>query len=211
MTYALYEVVSTEAEKEARKQEIRKQKHSDPRLYSAYIDVLPSFGVSRSQRRGMQSLMAAIRKKKFDTLVIPSYENLKMDEHYAIMTLLNIRDMGIQIALEDPKNIQSEQQIVTTLHEAQVAYLTDLLCDPSVVKGLFVDQRFEPPFVYLEQDNDQDPWCMRKRMSIPKLIREQDELGFFLYRSDRDDWFFIPPYLMTDLKRMYDMIYASLF
>lgn len=210
MTYAFYEVVSTEAEKEARMKQIRLLKRSDDTLCSGYIDVLPGYSNAVSGRQGLRALLNAIPKRKIGIVVIPSYESMKMDEHALTVALGRLRDAGAHIALGDPGNIQEDAQLLADLREAQCGYLQDLVCDPdSFGDGFYVDERFEPPFVYPKRTLSQASWCMMKRRSLKYLTREQKETGFYLYREDREDWFFVPPGLMKELRKLYDLTYPE--
>ena len=203
MKCAYYEVTSTEAEKKTRILEFTQQMEVDGSLVSFFVDVVPVFDLPRAQRTGLDALIAAAKKKQFDTLVIPSYENLKMDEHAAMVTLLQLREMGITIALEQPRHIVYDGNIIHDINKLQIDYLLSLLETPGIAEGnCFVDDRFEPPFVYLPGDYPVRATPDGERNFREVLLSDPEE-DLCLYRRDRDAWFYISGQLKEELARIY--------
>lgn len=205
MKYACYETVATRAEKNTRMSVLRQQKERDPRLSHIFIDVVPAYDFPRIRRTALQSLLRAAEQKRFDTLVIPSYENLKFDEHFAMITLLQIRDLGIRIALEQPAHTVYDTNIIHDITGMQINYLLDLLEDPRIADSLcYVDDRFEPPFVYLAGDYAGYIPPDEAR-TFRELVLTDPEADLCLYRRDRDAWFYIPGSLKEELARIHHL------
>ena len=201
MICACYEVVSTQAEKEARIRNFMDRMEIDGRLTAIFVDVVPSYDFPRAGRTGLQALMEAARKKQFNTLMIPYYESLKMDEHALMVTLLQIHRMGIRIYLEQARCTVFESHIIRDINKLQIEYLLALLEDPRIADGIcFVDDRFEPPFVYLPGDLPQNA-PVDGQQTFRRLIFSDPEQDLCLYRRDRDDWLYIPGYLKESLQK----------
>ena len=211
MKCAYYEVVSTKTEKAERLKALQQRQEQDPRIFRVYVDVVPNYGFPFSYRTGLQELMDGARKKQFDTFVFLSYENLKLDEQFAMNLLLRIREMDIRIALEMPTHTLHDTNITHDLKGRQIRYLLDLLDDPRTADAnCFVDDRFDPAFVYLAGDY---PCQIPSACEQPfrEVILSDPESDLTLYRRDRDDWFYVPGYLKEELEQLYRTLHRDTF
>ena len=206
MKFAYYEVVSSQEEKKLRLQEIKTSVGQHPDYYSSYLEVAPAYNASWKQLRALCSLKAAVRKEKIQLLVIPSLENLHMSETRAVNLLLDLMDKGVQIALENPENIQTEEKILTLAQESQLEYIYTVLSIPLIRMESCVVHFFgESVFIYLEKDVPKENGfgCSEKMLFIDAVRKFQDA-GFFLYRADMQAWYYIPCYMAAVMIDAYE-------
>lgn len=217
MKKAFYEVVKTEEEKYRRIRELKEAHKGDTDFYSAYIDVDIRYNESISRRKGFQSLMNAIRKKKVDTIFIPSFEAFRISEMYALNILLRFKNRGIKIQIgtgnKEISNSVSEEEIDAKMRNLYEDYLlTSVSVHMITMEECFVLSGPGVPFLFLEKDKDQ----AGKRYSYAKAEKGKKELfidvvekyrneGFFFFRSDVDEWYFIDAYGVEVLSMIYEI------
>jgi len=213
MKFAYYEVVSSQQEKKLRLQEIEESVGKDPDYYSSYLEVAPVYNASWKQLRALCALKAAVRKKKIQLLVIPSLENLHMSENRTVNLLLDFMDKGVQIALENPENIQTEEKILALAQESRLEYINTVLSIPLIRMERCVVQFFgESAFLYLEKDVPKEGcFGYSEKMLFIDAVRKFQDAGFFLYRADMQAWYHIPCYMAAVMIDTYEIAYKTLY
>lgn len=218
MKKAWYEVVKTEEEKNNKIREFRENRKNYPDVYSVYIDCDIRYDTALSKRNSFRSLMNAVRKKKVDTILIPSMEAFHVSEVYALDTLLKLKKQEITVWIgTEPKgisNLVSEKEIISKMQDLYEEYLTVKVSVPMItMEDCYVSSACSIPFVFLERDKEQ----AKKRYSydvkaeegnkklFADVISESQDKGLFLFRSDVDEWYRIDPYGARILKMIYDI------
>ena len=107
--YAYYEFVSNVEDKQTRRNQIRASTFEDPDYYSSYLEIASKYNAPMRELGALKALKAAIRNGKIQTVVIPSFENLYLEEARSHNLLLNFLKNGIQVAVGNPYNIQTEE------------------------------------------------------------------------------------------------------
>lgn len=217
MKTAYYEVVKTEEEKYRRIRELKEAHEGDADFYSVYIDVDIRYNESISKRKSFRSLMNAIRKKKVDTVFISSFEAFHISEIYALNILLRFKNRGIKIQIgtgnEEISNSVSEEEIVEKMKNLYEEYLFTVVSVSMItMESCFVLKNSETPFMFLEKDKEQ----AEKRYFYAKAEKGKKELfidaveecrnvGFFFFRSDVNEWYFINSYGVEILSMIYEI------
>lgn len=209
MKFAYYEVVFSREEKERRLQEIKASMRENPDYYSSYLEVAPGYNASWNELRAMCSMKSAVRRGKIQLLVIPSLENLHMEETRAVYLLLDLMAKGVKIALRNPKNIQTKEMILDLAWESQLECIYTVLIIPLItMEHCVIHFLGQSAFIYLEQDAPKRDYSFGRveNLLFIDAVRKFQKTGFFFYRSDVQACYHIPDYMAAVMIDCYETV-----
>lgn len=155
--YAWYEFVNNVEEKHACLSRIRESFGKDPDFYSAYLEIPLEYNAPMRELKAIKALKAAIRKGKIQTVVIPSFENFYMAEVRTYSVLMNLMRSGVRIAIGEPDNYQTEEDLFEKCLDAQRECVITVLSIPMItMSDCRISSRGDAPFIRLEEDCDED-------------------------------------------------------
>ena len=204
MKYAYYEAAATEEEKQARLAGIKAAARTDPDYYSAYLEVAPAYDAPLYKRKALNSLKAAIKRGKVEKVVISSLENLAMEELTAAYLL---EELGVPVALGDPGNVLSREDIERLVFESQESFLMTKLAVPLITMDYcYVWKIGGRACVSLETEHwPQSRNRAGERMTLIEAVEKNLQEGFYLFREDVMAWYFVPDYLAERMKALYEI------
>ena len=211
--YAYYEFVSNAEEKQARLKQIRASSFEDPAYYSSYLEIAPKYDAPMRELRALKALKAAIRKGKLQTVVISSFENLYMEEEHAFNLLLNLMKNGIQVAVGNPSNLQTEDDLLGKCVDAQMKCIGTILSFPMItMEECRIHFVSDTPFIRLLDDcTQEDQHWYYTEMLYADAVEKYRKTGFFFYRSDVRSWYYIRDYIAEQMIEFYKTAYQILF
>lgn len=207
MKYAWYEFVNNVEEKHHCLSRIRKSFGEDPDFYSAYLEIPREYNAPMRELKAIKALKAAIRKGRIQLVVIPSFENFYMAEVRTYSVLINLMRSGVCVAIGDPENVQTEEDLFEKCLEAQQECAITVLSIPMITMSeCRVSNRSDTPFIRLEEDCDEDDadWYP-VRMLYADAVKQYRDTGFYLYRSDVGAWCHVSSFMAEMMIGVYDI------
>ena len=205
MMYACYEFVSNVEEKHIRLSRIKESFGNDPNFYSAYLEIPRKYNAPIRELKAIKALKAAIKKGKIQMVVIPSFDNFYMAEARTYSMLLNLMRSGICIAIENPDNVQTEQDLFEKCLDAQMECVITVLSIP-VMSDCRIAWGGNTPFIRLEEDcTTADDALYPNRMPYADAVERFCDSGFFLYRSDVNSWYHVSSFMAERMLEIYDI------
>lgn len=209
MKYAYFEVVKNADEKKARQLELKHRTKEDENYYSSYIQIAEWYNSLLYECTALKSLKAAIRKGKVNIVVVPGIQGLSMQPMYAYCFLCKLAETGVSIAFGSPENIQTPDNLIAALCEAEDEYIYISLFIPMFTMEYCYVNRF---FVYLEKDIDQlgERLSYYEKRFFIDVVRERSKYGFDIYDSDNDAFYHISEFMAERMQNMFDIGYQTL-
>ena len=209
MKYAYFEVVKNEEEKKARQLELKHRAKEDENYYSSYIQVAEDYNSSLYECTALKSLKAAIRKGNVNIVVVPGIQGLRMQPMNAYCFLCKLAETGVSIAFGYPENIQSPNDLIAALCDAEDEYIYNSLFIPMFTMEYCYASRFS---VYLEKDIGQlgEKISYYKKRLFIDVVRERSKCGFYIYDSDNDGFYHISEFMAERMQNMFDIGYQTL-
>lgn len=197
MKFGYYDLAADEAEKVDKLRALRAQFGTE---VSPYIEVAPEFHAPMHQRKAMRALMAAVRKGRFQTVLLPSVAALHMHSFRACELLMGFYDKGIQIALGKPDNVLSREQAEAAVWEAEWEYVATNLSVPLItMETCHIRDTGGSAVIYLEKDYRRREGFMSIQMPLIEAVRTYCEQGFYLYRADVQALYYISKPLAEEM------------
>ena len=211
MKYAYYEFVPNEEEKRLRLQQLNELAKADPDCYSAYMEIASRYNAPLMELRAMKALKAAIRKGKVDMIVIPSFANLYMEQVRAHDLLLDFLNKGVCIAIGEPQNILSKQDIYDEYDIAQEECVENVLTIPmNAGKKCVVHHSRNDTYLRLVEDcvGESLTLCGVK-MLYSDAVKRYQARGFYFYRSDVKSWYHVDANIAAMMIESYEKFASS--